>query len=445
MWRQFIITVTIAVAAAAIKVPIDRKDENTTDTVSVDKDSEEIQVKSTPIYYVSDDTEVDSYLIPPDPNKPHEKLPDTLVTPATYLLPPSPDKQSNYSFSPTEAGESDWLPITNIQSRLVSSELQPPRYQQEQIPIFFTNQNNFSDSMHSIRNTRMGKVYADPFVVPVPSGRLEPPPINALNEYLKYIELPPQEQGQLTLQPPLLTYRKKVAAEGPVLALSLRPPSVGPPTLKIPTKLYPKKYNSGFKPVPIPIAQFGEGLHDIPRAKPVKLIKPIESSEIDYTSPISAKKNYEYQEAEQKRKIKNVADSYQPFVPSDDTKENYDANISSEQDTSETNHRYPGRNIYSAPLRQAPQVTPQHDNKDPQAADDRTEFRMHGMKGPHSYQFGYDTGKGKNRQFRYEERDNDGQVKGHYGYMDKYGKLRIVNYSAHPEFGFHAEAPVDKE
>lgn len=25
---------------------------------------------------------------------------------------------------------------------------------------------------------------------------------------------------------------------------------------------------------------------------------------------------------------------------------------------------------------------------------DRTEFRMHGMKGPHSYQFGFDTGKG---------------------------------------------------
>lgn len=32
--------------------------------------------------------------------------------------------------------------------------------------------------------------------------------------------------------------------------------------------------------------------------------------------------------------------------------------------------------------------------KQPNPTGERTEFRMHGMKGPHSYQFGYDTGKG---------------------------------------------------
>lgn len=51
----------------------------------------------------------------------------------------------------------------------------------------------------------------------------------------------------------------------------------------------------------------------------------------------------------------------------------------------------------------------------------------------------------KNRQFRYEERDNDGHVTGHYGYMDKFGKLRVVNYGADPKTGFHADAAIEKE
>lgn len=41
--------------------------------------------------------------------------------------------------------------------------------------------------------------------------------------------------------------------------------------------------------------------------------------------------------------------------------------------------------------------------------------------------------------FRFEERDSTGSVNGRYGYYDQTGKLRIVNYSAHPEHGFHAE------
>ncbi|RXG56930.1 hypothetical protein Avbf_17222, partial [Armadillidium vulgare] len=71
----------------------------------------------------------------------------------------------------------------------------------------------------------------------------------------------------------------------------------------------------------------------------------------------------------------------------------------------------------------------------------RISFQLHGLKGPHSYRFGYDTGKGYNRQFRFEERDNYGEVKGRYGYFDKNGKLQVVNYSAHPKHGFSADVP----
>jgi hypothetical protein len=44
-----------------------------------------------------------------------------------------------------------------------------------------------------------------------------------------------------------------------------------------------------------------------------------------------------------------------------------------------------------------------------------------------------------NRQFRYEERDDSGFVKGRYGFFDRNGKLQVVNYTADPKTGFHAE------
>ena len=44
-----------------------------------------------------------------------------------------------------------------------------------------------------------------------------------------------------------------------------------------------------------------------------------------------------------------------------------------------------------------------------------------------------------NRQFRYEERDDYGVVKGRYGYYDQFGQLRIVNYSADPITGYHTD------
>jgi len=69
----------------------------------------------------------------------------------------------------------------------------------------------------------------------------------------------------------------------------------------------------------------------------------------------------------------------------------------------------------------------------------RLNFQIHGQEGPHSYRFGYDTGVGYNRQFRYEERDSAGVLHGRYGYYDQEGKLQIVNYTADPYAGFHAE------
>lgn len=47
-----------------------------------------------------------------------------------------------------------------------------------------------------------------------------------------------------------------------------------------------------------------------------------------------------------------------------------------------------------------------------------------------------------NRHFRFEERDSNGKVKGHYGYMDKEGKMRVMKYEADPHTGFHA-GPMD--
>ncbi|XP_019550710.2 uncharacterized protein LOC109420709 isoform X1 [Aedes albopictus] len=70
----------------------------------------------------------------------------------------------------------------------------------------------------------------------------------------------------------------------------------------------------------------------------------------------------------------------------------------------------------------------------------RVDYQLHGHKGPDSYAFGYDTGSGKNRQFHVEERDNDGNVRGRYGYYTKSGKFRTVKYSSSPEKGFRVES-----
>lgn len=42
----------------------------------------------------------------------------------------------------------------------------------------------------------------------------------------------------------------------------------------------------------------------------------------------------------------------------------------------------------------------------------------------------------KSRQYRLEEREKDGTVKGQYGYYDAKGKLRTIKYTARPMEGY---------
>ncbi|PSN33626.1 hypothetical protein C0J52_20107 [Blattella germanica] len=80
---------------------------------------------------------------------------------------------------------------------------------------------------------------------------------------------------------------------------------------------------------------------------------------------------------------------------------------------------------------------------------DRVEFQMHGREtaGPVRGQNNHvaiELFELHNRQFRYEERDTHGHVKGHYGFYNKHGKLQIVSYSADPEHGFKADGNFGK-
>ncbi|XP_012145125.1 uncharacterized protein LOC100875945 [Megachile rotundata] len=78
---------------------------------------------------------------------------------------------------------------------------------------------------------------------------------------------------------------------------------------------------------------------------------------------------------------------------------------------------------------------------------DRLQFHIQGHEGPQTYIFGFDTGYGKNRQYRLEERHRDGTIKGQYGYYDAKGKLRTVRYIAKPFEGYteiHHESNMDK-
>ncbi|KAI4465354.1 insect cuticle protein [Holotrichia oblita] len=72
---------------------------------------------------------------------------------------------------------------------------------------------------------------------------------------------------------------------------------------------------------------------------------------------------------------------------------------------------------------------------------ERYQFHMHGHKGPNSYKWGFDTGK----RFRFEERDEDGYVKGQYGYYDKSGKLHMFHYDADPHGGFNSKSSINTE
>ncbi|XP_034177799.1 uncharacterized protein LOC117603112 [Osmia lignaria lignaria] len=78
---------------------------------------------------------------------------------------------------------------------------------------------------------------------------------------------------------------------------------------------------------------------------------------------------------------------------------------------------------------------------------DRLHFHIQGHEGPQTYIFGFDTGYGKSRQYRLEERHRDGTIKGQYGYYDARGKLRTIRYIAKPFGGYteiHHESNIRK-
>lgn len=45
----------------------------------------------------------------------------------------------------------------------------------------------------------------------------------------------------------------------------------------------------------------------------------------------------------------------------------------------------------------------------------------------------------KNRQFRVEQRDDDGNVSGEYGFIDLKGKIHMTKYTSTKEDGFKSE------
>lgn len=285
--------VTLFLASVAIKVPVDNIETHSDNTNSTQDE---------PVYYASEDSNIDSYLIPPDPHKPEDVERD-IVTPATYLLPPSLDKQTNYYYTPTETGdegESDWLPI--------SAQPQP-------VPI--------GKQKHRIgKLLNRGKI-----AVPIPSDHLEPPNLDAPSDYVvpalsKELELPLENQREQFIPEADYSqilnanqkYRPTLTKDVPILiripneqiiSPHLLPPRLAPAKFKNPTKLYPKKFPVPFRPVPIPIEQFAEeGLPQVPRAKPVKPFQPIPIDEINYLTPSEEKQRYLYEQAELKRQLK---------------------------------------------------------------------------------------------------------------------------------------------
>lgn len=274
--------------------------------------------KKQDIFYVTDQPNIDSYLIPPDPQRPEDVLPEFIITPATHFLPPSPETQIDY-YAPEEAGkQTDWYPIAPVPVESAQVNLLP-QTPLDVTPIILADNQTFEIP----HNPRGGKKYSgDHYVVPVPSRQLEPPLENAPNDYsvnvpTEDLEVPSAEiDEQYYIPAPvkvIVPIRKnpkkpiiKIKSLGePSLNLHLKPPKLNQQKFKKPTKIYPKKVTKGFHPILIPISQFAEDSSpDVPRAKPARPFKPIPSDESEYFTPSDEKKLYLYEQVEQKRKSK---------------------------------------------------------------------------------------------------------------------------------------------
>ncbi|VVC92838.1 unnamed protein product [Leptidea sinapis] len=352
----------ISLQVAAIKVPIENLDEN----ISHSTQHEIVeQLESKPIYYLNDESTAGGFLVPPNEQNTFDTLSSGIAAPATFLLPPNNEKVIEY-YAPTESIEqTDWYPIAPDMPQTVS------------YPIGVHKQ----EPMELNGNYRISKVL-ERNIVPVPSRILLPPAEDAPNFYFVDPSLVESEEN-------VNKTRSNTQAQAPHIKSKVRQHSQKQNTPLLhrnPTGLYPKKFAGGFNPVPIPIAQYADGsLAVIPKAKPVKPLKPVPSVDGVYLTPVDNKKIYLFEQEEQKRKLKQLHRGH---------------------DKAKLQGKLKHQNLFRAPV---------------------LVILL------------------KNRQFRFEERDNDGHVKGHYGYVDKYGKLRVVNYDADPQLGFRAEAPVVQE
>lgn len=305
----------LALSTLAIRVPVNEKDQVTENSTQFTQSEKPVAEKKQDIFYVTDPPNIDSYLIPPDPHRLEEVLPEFIITPATHFLPPSPETQIDY-YAPEEAGkQTDWYPIAPVPVQSTLVNLLPQSH--DATPIILAENQTFEIP----QNPRGGKTYSvDHYIVPVPSRQLEPPLENAPNDYIvnaptEELEVPSAEiDEEFYIPAPVkLPIRKnpkkpviKIIPHGePSLALHLMPPKLGPQKFKKPTKIYPKKVTKGFRPILIPISQFVEDSSpDVPRAKPARPLKPIPSDESEYFTPSDEKKRYLYEQIEHKRKSK---------------------------------------------------------------------------------------------------------------------------------------------
>lgn len=298
----------------AIKVPVAQiEDSAEAGTTTHDENSKQ------PIYYESDNSEIDSYLIPPNPHQQDESL-SASEAPATYLLPPLPNSKSEY-FTQTEPSvDTDWYPIAQT---LPPAKAIPLRNQQKepQYPLIISGMNNQD---LTLLLSKKGKKLIEPiyYDIPIPSRQLQPPGADQESQFYitptTELELPAVEIAKpftipipsSDLELPLLEPKQKFdplvnniplhfKTVDPTLALHLIPPKPLAPN-RLPTKLYPKKYSNGFKPIPIPLSQYVANNDEVLIAKQIKY-KPLVSSG---EAPIDEKKIYLYEQAEQKRKLK---------------------------------------------------------------------------------------------------------------------------------------------
>ncbi|XP_013177577.1 PREDICTED: uncharacterized protein LOC106125036 [Papilio xuthus] len=444
--QQDVRGLTAVLSVTSIRVEVDNEEQK--DNTSDHPPTEHLHE---PVYF--ENLEDRTFLIPHEPEKRAQVIIDGAPKLATYLLPPLTGKQSDYQYQQVPPGDqSDWYPMTYLSQNSPNT-----------VPIILTEMNE-TEALKIIKNTRQQKeLQHEQSSVPTPSTELQPPAPDAPNDYIvtspaEELEYPKNAiqklNGHRNLEHQRLTFNggqnrflphfQSLYKEKLILPQML--PYSAPLTKhKIPTRFYPKKYSDGFKPIPIPISKYVEDTNEdeIPKAKPQKPFYPMLSTNDEYQTTPDEKKVYLFEEAEKKRNLQKENLNEKESL-ADNNKEDIKL-PTAEQQASASHNTYPERSVYYGSGEQNQRPASQPAPPVPPAPAERTEFRMHGMKGPHSYQFGYDTGKGKNRQFRYEERDNDGHVRGHYGYMDRHGKLRVVNYDADPVHGFRAETPVEKE